>query len=213
MIDGLGVGDIDFVAAFATSEEKSVRISPRRLPGAQQLSPARLRASPVGCIGPAGLIDATEVERVAGGWPGPRWCCTRRRAAGRTRRRPTPRRLCRRGRRSSTPPPTRWPAIRSCWTVRRCRAAAAGRRPGQPVRHVGRAPRPAAAAGGTGTHPGQLLPGQPGGTEDFRNLVENRNTKLSPSSTPCRAGARTGYRSLRSVPAASGVAEGGAHQP
>ncbi|MET8119596.1 inositol-3-phosphate synthase [Micromonospora sp. NPDC005189] len=66
IIDGLGVGDIDFVAAFATSEEKigrdlteAIFLPPNNFP---QLDGELPRVNvPV----TKGLVDATEVDRVA----------------------------------------------------------------------------------------------------------------------------------------------------
>jgi myo-inositol-1-phosphate synthase len=65
-IDGLGVGDVDFVAAFATTEEKigkdlteAIFMPPNNFP---RLSSDLTEAD---CPVTKGLVDATEVDRVA----------------------------------------------------------------------------------------------------------------------------------------------------
>ncbi|MBM7493626.1 myo-inositol-1-phosphate synthase [Micromonospora luteifusca] len=66
VIDGLGVGDIDFVAAFATSDEKigrdlteAIFLAPNNFPRLDcELPRAKVPVT-------KGLVDATEVDRVA----------------------------------------------------------------------------------------------------------------------------------------------------
>ncbi|GAA1867456.1 inositol-3-phosphate synthase [Asanoa iriomotensis] len=66
VIDGLGVGDIEFVAAFATSPEKvgkdltdAILLPPNNVPRLDCALP------PAGVAVTKGLVDATEVDRVA----------------------------------------------------------------------------------------------------------------------------------------------------
>ena len=114
MIDGLGVGDIDVVAAFATSEEKigrdlteAIFLAPNNFP---RLDCDLPRA---GVPVTKGLVDASEVERVAAALagaevllysaPSGRPEIARAYAEAAARGPVSP---------SSTPPPTRSPAIR-----------------------------------------------------------------------------------------------------
>ena len=113
VLDGLGVGDIDFMAAFATSPEKvgkdlteAIFLPPNNFPRLTSDLP------PSGVAVRRGLTDANEVERMAGELAGAE--VVRRPVDGRRPRAPMPGPRCRLARRSSTPPPTRWPAIGSC---------------------------------------------------------------------------------------------------
>jgi myo-inositol-1-phosphate synthase len=118
VLDGLGVGDIEFVAAFATSPDRigrdladAILLPPNNFPRLAAELPL------AGVTVRRGLTDAAEVERVAAELTGLKSRCTRLLAAAPRRHAPTPRRHCGRGRRSSTPPPTPLPATGRPWIV------------------------------------------------------------------------------------------------
>jgi len=116
VLDGLGVGDIDFVAAFAVSPDKigtdlaeAIFLPPNnfpRLAGELPLSGVAVQR---------GLTDATEVERVAGQFAGAEVVLYAAPSGRPETARAYAEAALRGERRSSTPHPMRWRATGSGW--------------------------------------------------------------------------------------------------
>ena len=217
VLNELGVGDIEFVAAFAISPERICRDLTDAIFLPPNIFPRLTAELPLtGVTVRRGLTDAAEVERVATALSGAEVVLY---AAPSGRRR----RHCAYAQAALLAGvafinTTSDSVARDRQWLDRFEAAGlplAWRRPDQPVRHLSRASCPAAASEGAGTHPDKLVPGEP---RRHRGLPEPCRARQHQAAVRTQRARRRrsrtgpGAGSTARVPAAAEVAQGGPHQ-